>query len=181
MGTFSRFSWLSLTSGAFHFLGPGLSFCLQEDPILRAAPLDPITLFGFESAVALPEGIGSCPQCSRVSFFFIPKGLMGMFLWTDDNPRLEAHALAHTGLAFSAWGRGSGSCGVAGCPVIWRSLKARPGCLCAESLPCSPSVPHPVLCHSMWAGVQKLENFWLLIFFKCGCVTACLPTDTFLE
>lgn len=150
--------WLRLRHRAFHFLDQ--AFCLQEDPILQGSCSLILSPLRFGSPVPLPEE--SAPVLSVPFFLFIPKALMGVFLWADDKPRLEAPALAHAGLAFPAWGEAAGlwwSCGVP-CPL---EAPERDRGACVRSC-CPVPRPRPIqrLCHAMWAGGVRgrMAGFW---------------------
>lgn len=161
MGTFLWLSRLSLTSGVFTSWDQAFPFVCRKILSSRAAPSLILSPLWFGSAVALPEE--SAPVLSVAGFLsFIPKGLMGMFLEQMIIPGLKLMLLHTSALRFLLEGEVVGllwSCGV---PChLERSLSETRVFVCAESLPCSPSVPHPVPLpfHVSWGS--PVENFWL--------------------
>lgn len=168
-------------------MGTSLGFPFTQSHIESFSPLGAklfllsagrsLSLWGSSFFLQMPlwfrsQGVSSCSQCSSsfvcLFLFFIPKDVTGMFLWTDDNLRLEVHAPSHVVFEFSAGLRGWWDhCGVVGYLLIWRAqgeTTETPGVfVCWEPAPLPLSAPSGASTYALWVGGvtwRIVVGFW---------------------
>lgn len=169
-GAFLGFSLTQAHIPSFSLLGPGLLSAGGSCPLGQL--LFDLSPLWFGSPVPLPEE--SAPVLS-VSFFFLsPRVSWGCFCEQMTIPGLKLLLLHPLALSFPLEGRLSGSGGVAGCPVLWRSLGETWVFVCRVAAPfpvCAPSSASATPCELGESGGEWLASDILKICMCHGLFT----------